>query len=247
MSTNLHNIVITAKRMIAQRKTPDEVHEYLEECLANVTKDDPGFYLEIGKLYLLLSLNKSFENRRNFLEKALVFCDRALEYIDTADVLALKCRLLGYLLACVNSELKLKERVRKTYEIHKLLTKLESKDSNHHEIPLIKGLMFFHISELPKYQLYGAIGFLKFFCCSSDNFKNLEKSLQKASYQKALDNLLKYQVQSIEREYFLADCYKSMGKKNEARRCFIKMRDIKKRKDRTVYEEELIEEGNEKF
>jgi len=51
--------------------------------------------------------------------------------------------------------------------------------------------MFFHISELPKYQLYGAIGFLKFFCCSSDNFKNLEKSLQKASYQKALDNLLK--------------------------------------------------------
>jgi len=71
------------------------------------------------------------------------------------------------------------------------LTKLENKDSNHPEIPLIKGLLFFHISELPKWQLYMAIGFLKFFCCSSDNLKNLEKILHKASYQKALDNLLK--------------------------------------------------------
>nr|CAD2185686.1 unnamed protein product [Meloidogyne enterolobii] len=239
MSRNLNNIVVTAKRMIEQRRTPDEVHQYLEDSLANVNKPGPEFHFEIAKLYLLLALNKSFGTRRTFLEKALDYCDRVLEYIDTADVLALKCRIMGYLLACVNLELR--ERVGKAYEIHKLLTKLENKDSNHPEIPLIKGLLFFHISELPKWQLYMAIGFLKFFCCSSDNLKNLEKILHKASYQKALDNLLKYQVRSIEREYFLADCYKAMGRKNEASRCLARMRNMKKRSDRTVYEEELIE------
>jgi len=76
--------------MIEQRRTPDEVHQYLEDSLANVNKPGPEFHFEIAKLYLLLALNKSFGTRRTFLEKALDYCDRVLEYIDTADVLALK-------------------------------------------------------------------------------------------------------------------------------------------------------------
>ncbi|CAK5077615.1 unnamed protein product [Meloidogyne enterolobii] len=62
--------------------------------------------------------------------------------------------------------------------------------SSHQDVPLIRGLLYFHVSNLSTFQKGFVRGLLKVLCCAK-NYSKLDKMLGEASYEKSLDNLLK--------------------------------------------------------
>ncbi|CAK5080565.1 unnamed protein product [Meloidogyne enterolobii] len=177
--------------------TSDEAEEVLIRTIEENSREVAELQTQLAKVYLDKALNSKKE-RRMYLNKALEAVNNSLRIDKTTEALAIKCRVLGHIIMCNGISY---DSVQKAIEVKQTMDKLEEMDSQNVELPLIRGLLYYHVSA-PNWFLKQL---LKRLCGTK-----LKELISGASYKKSLANLTKYTKDTIEWSYAMANCQRKL-------------------------------------